>query len=102
MTHLERFLTDANVTVINKNKEVRIFIESYNYNTLDDIARTKRYFERLKKYKKGILEKYNLVKHHKHGTHVFYFLNDSDVLSMIDAMIEHVEHTAKEHPTNLY
>ena len=21
----------------------------------------------------GILEKYNLVKHHKHGTHVFYF-----------------------------
>ena len=50
----------------------------------------------------GILEKYNLVKHHKHGTHVFYFLNDSDVLSMIDAMIEHVEHTAKEHPTNLY
>ena len=50
----------------------------------------------------GILEKYNLVKHHKHGTHVFYFLNDPDVLSMIDAMIEHVEHTAKEHPTNLY
>ena len=50
----------------------------------------------------GILEKYNLVKHHKHGTHVLYFLNDPDVLSMIDAMIEHVEHTAKEHPTNLY
>ena len=50
----------------------------------------------------GILEKYNLVKHHKHGTHVFYFLNDPDVLSMIDAMIEHVEHTAKEHPSNLY
>ena len=50
----------------------------------------------------GILEKYNLVKHHKHVTHVFYFLNDPDVLSMIDAMIEHVEHTAKEHPSNLY
>lgn len=50
----------------------------------------------------GILEKYNLVKHHKHETHVFYFLNDPDVLSMIDAMIEHVEHTAKEHPSNLY
>lgn len=50
----------------------------------------------------GILEKYNLVKHHKHWTHVFYFLNDPDVLSMIDAMIEHVEHTAKEHPSNLY
>ena len=50
----------------------------------------------------GILKKYNLVKHHKHGTHVFYFLNDSDGLSMIDAMIEHVEHTSKEHPTNLY
>lgn len=50
----------------------------------------------------GILEKYNLVKHHKHRTHVFYFLNDPDVLSMIDAMIEHVEHTAKEHPSNLY
>ena len=50
----------------------------------------------------GILEKYNLVKHHKHGTNVFYFLNDPDVLSMIDAMIEHVEHTAKEHPSNLY
>ena len=47
----------------------------------------------------GILEKYNLD---KHGTHVFYFLNDPDVLSMIDAMIEHVEHTAKEHPSNLY
>ena len=29
-------------------------------------------------------------------------MNDPDVLSMIDAMIEHVEHTAKEHPTNLY
>ena len=50
----------------------------------------------------GILEKYNLVKHHKQGPHVFYFLNDPDVLSMIDAMIEHVEHTAKEHPSNLY
>ena len=42
------------------------------------------------------------LEHHKHGTHVFYFLNDPDVLSMIDAMIEHVEHTAKEHPSNLY
>lgn len=50
----------------------------------------------------GILEKYNLVKHHKHGTPVFYFLNDPDVLFMIDAMIEHVEHSAKEHPSNLY
>lgn len=50
----------------------------------------------------GILEKYNLVKHQKNGTHVFYFLNDNDVLSMVDSMIEHLEHTTIEHPSNLY
>lgn len=60
MTHLERFLTDENITVINRKGEIFINIESYNYDTLADKQKTKRYFERLKKYKKEILNKYSI------------------------------------------
>ena len=60
MTHLERFLTDENITISNKHGELYISIESYNYDTLADRQKTKRYFERLKKYKADILEKYGI------------------------------------------
>ncbi|MEY8441069.1 metalloregulator ArsR/SmtB family transcription factor [Lactobacillaceae bacterium 24-114] len=52
----------------------------------------------------GILYQYQLVCRHKHGTQVFYYLDDPHVVEMIDDMLNHVKHEIKgePHPKNLY
>lgn len=52
----------------------------------------------------GILRRYQLVRNHKEGNKVYYILDDSHVVEMIDDMLNHVKHEIKglPHPKNLY
>jgi hypothetical protein len=56
-----KFINDDNVSIYKDSEEqLNLNIQSYDYNTLDDIQKTKRYFNRIKKYKQDILNYYNV------------------------------------------
>jgi DNA-binding transcriptional ArsR family regulator len=40
----------------------------------------------------GILKKYDFVQKRKAGTFVYYSINDQDIVQIIDAMTEHLDH----------
>lgn len=60
MTRLDQFLNNPNIDHYIIKGELYIEIVSYNFCTLENPRKTKQLFERLKKYKNKILEKFNV------------------------------------------
>ena len=55
----KKFIDDENVSINIYRGDLYVKIQSYNFCLLEEPSKAKRYFERLKKYKDDILEKYN-------------------------------------------